>query len=140
MAAVTEMNLDPRTTWVERQHERLEEASDTTPAHLQLEDGVGAAFGGAVGFVVGLVLAGAVVAMAAPVEAGAAALVLAVGALLGLVAGSIAGGILVGRQAHAAEAEFADLRARARREAPVQPTGSPAPMPVEQGGSVFGPA
>ena len=137
MAAVTEAHLDPRTTWVERQHERLEEASDTTPAHLQLEDGVGAVFGGAVGFVVGLVMAAGVVAAAVPVPVGAAALLLTVGGLLDLVTGSVVGGVVVGRRAHAAEAEFAALRARARREAPVQPTGGLAPHPVEQGDSVF---
>ena len=137
MAAVTETNLDPCTTWVERQHERLEEASDSTPAHLQLEDGVGAVFGGAIGAVVGLVLAAVIVAAAVPVTVGAAALVLLVGLLLGLVAGSVVGGVAVGRRAHAAEAEFAELRARARREAPVQRTGGPAPHPVEQGDSVF---
>lgn len=136
MAAVTETHLDPRATWVERQHEHLEQASDSTPAHLQLEDGVGAAFGGAIGFIVGLVLAGVIVAT--PVAVGAAALVLLVGGLLGLVAGSVVGGVVVGRRAHAAEAEFAALRARARHEAPVQPTGGPAAPPVEQGDSVFG--
>ncbi|HMQ27660.1 MAG TPA: hypothetical protein PKA98_16840, partial [Acidimicrobiales bacterium] len=78
MAAVTDTNLDPSTTWVERQHEHLEQASDSTPAHLQLEDGVGAAFGGAIGFIVGLVPAGVIVATAVPVAVGAAALVLLV--------------------------------------------------------------
>lgn len=138
MAAVTETHLDPRATWVERQHEHLEQASDSTPAHLQLEDGVGAAFGGAIGFIVGLVLAGVIVATAVPVAVGAAALVLLVGGVLGLVAGSVVGGVVVGRRAHAAEAEFAALRARARHEEPVQPTGGPIAPPVEKGASVFG--
>ena len=58
--------------------------------------------------------------------------------VLGLVAGSVVGGVVVGRRAHAAEAEFAALRARARHEEPVQPTGGPIAPPVEQGASVFG--
>ena len=138
MTAVRDVSTEPYATWVEQQHERIEEASDTAPAHLQLEDGVGAVFGGAVGLVVGLILGAGMLAVAAPVEVGSAAALLAVAAVLGIVAGSIVGGVTVGVRAHEAEAEFADLRAHAREEAPVHRSTAPAPLPVEPGETVFG--
>ena len=137
MTAIRDVTDEPGTTWVEQQHERLEAASDTAPAHLQLEDGVGAVFGGAIGLVVGLVVGGIVLALAAPVGLGAGALVLVVGGGLGVVGGAVLGAMTVGLRAHAAEAEFADLWAHARHERPVRPVGGAGPLPVEQGDSVF---
>lgn len=133
----TDDNAEPSATWVERQHERLEEASDTNPAHLQVEDGVGAVFGGSLGLVGGLVVAGLLLVPAVPVAVGSAVLVLLAGGVLGALAGSLIGGVMIGRRAHEAEAEFADLRAHARQEPPVAPAAGPAPMPVEPGETVF---
>ena len=135
MTAISDVNAEPCATWVERQHERLEEASDTSPANLRLEDGVGAVFGGSIGLVGGLLVAAIVLAPAVPLPVGTAALVLVVGALLGAIAGSLIGGVTIGRRAHEAEAEFADLRAHAWEEPPVHAVTGP--MPVEHGGSVF---
>ena len=67
----------------------------------------------------------------------AAVLVLLAGGVLGALAGSLIGGVMIGRRAHEAEAEFADLRAHARQEPPVAPAAGPAPMPVEPGETVF---
>lgn len=133
----TERRVDASTTWVERQHERLEAESDTAPAHLQLEDGVGAVFGGAIGLVVGLVLGAGVLALAVPVEVGTAVVLLLVAGGLGVLVGAIVGGVTVGVRAHEAEAEFADLWAHAREEEPVHLARGVAPLPVEPGESVF---